>query len=122
MDGLLSIAPLLWLSSATFHWCAYIKTAAGSPKGRDLTYPSFKVPGHALYTWMDFFQSHQLPKPFAILPSSHSRTFSCTSKTGWVGWFTKGLKLIYATLIKLLLQVAHAFLYTWMDFFQSSNV
>jgi hypothetical protein len=40
----------------------------------------------------------------------------CTSKT--TGWFTKGLKLInlpHAN--KVLLKVAHAFLYTWMDFF-----
>jgi hypothetical protein len=72
--------------------------------------------------YIDFFQSHQtVPKPLLSYLLPYSRTFNCTSKT--TGWFTKGLKLIPTcpTLTKVLLQVAHAFLYTLMDFFQSPN-
>jgi hypothetical protein len=44
------------------------------------------LPHAFLYTWMDFFQSHQTVPAVAIfLP--YSRTFNCTSKT--TGWFTK---------------------------------
>jgi hypothetical protein len=68
---------------------------------------------------MDFFQSHKLCPAVAILPSSIFPTFNCTSKT--TGWFTKGAEidpnLPHAN--KVLLKVAHAFLYTLMDFFQS---
>jgi hypothetical protein len=69
---------------------------------------------------MDFFQSHQtVPKPLLSYLLPYSRTFNCTSKT--TGWFTKGLKLIPTcpTLTKCYSKVAHAFLYTLMDFFQS---
>jgi hypothetical protein len=79
-----------------------------------------KVAHAFLYTWMDFFQSHQtVPKPLLSYLLPYSRTFNCTSKT--TGWFTKGLKLIPTcpTLTKCYSKVAHAFLYTWMDFFQS---
>jgi hypothetical protein len=67
---------------------------------------------------MDFFQSHQtVPSRCYLLP--FSRTFNCTSKT--TGWFTKGAEidpnLPHAN--KMYSKVAHAFLYTLMDFFQS---
>jgi hypothetical protein len=59
---------------------------------------------------MDFFQSHQtVAKPLLSYLLPFSRTFNCTSKTGW---FTKGLKLIptcYAN--KVLLKVAHILIY-----------
>jgi hypothetical protein len=71
-----------------------------------------------LYTLMDFFQSHQtVPKPLLSYLLPFSRTFNCTSKT--TGWFTKRLMIEPAHANKVLLQVAHAFLYTLMDFFQS---
>jgi hypothetical protein len=72
-----------------------------------------------LYTWMDFFQSHQTVPSRCYLTFFHIPTFNWTSKT--TGWFTKGeLKLIPTcpTLTKCYSKVAHAFLYTWMDFFQ----
>jgi hypothetical protein len=70
---------------------------------------------------MDFFQSHKLWKPLLSYLLPFSRTFNCTSKT--TGWFTKGWNWSQpATLTKVLLQVAHAFLYTLMDFFQSRKL
>jgi hypothetical protein len=63
---------------------------------------------------MDFSVA-QTAQPFAILPSSISRTFNCTSKT--TGWFTKGLNdpnLPHAN--KVLLKVHTLYM---MDFFQS---
>jgi hypothetical protein len=65
---------------------------------------------------MDFFQSHQtVPKPLLSYLLPYSRTFNCTSKT--TGWFTKGAEIdpnLHAN--KVLLKVAHAFLYTWTSF------
>jgi hypothetical protein len=70
---------------------------------------------------MDFFQSHQtVPKPLLSYLLPYSRTFNCIVKRlagspkGW-NWST-----CYAN--KVLLQVAHAFLYTLMDFFQSHKL
>jgi hypothetical protein len=53
--------------------------------------------------------------PSYLLP--FPRTFNCTSKT--TGWFTKGAIDPTCPRNKVLLKVAHAFLYTLMDFFQS---
>jgi hypothetical protein len=73
---------------------ALVKRLAGSPKGAEIdpnlphANKSVTQVAHAfLYTWMDFFQSHQtVPKLLSyLLP--YSRTFNCTSKT--TGWFTK---------------------------------
>jgi hypothetical protein len=81
-----------------------------------------KVAHAFLYTLMDFFQSHQTVKPLLSYLLPYSRTFNCTSKT--TGWFTKGAEidpnLPHAN--KSVTQVAHAFLYTLMDFFQSQTV
>jgi hypothetical protein len=69
--------------------------------------------------WTSFNRTKLCPPLLScLLPYS---TFNCTSKT--TGWFTKGLKLInllHAN--KVLLKVAHAFLYTLMDFFQSHQL
>jgi hypothetical protein len=63
-----------------------------------------------------------VPKPLLSYLLPYSRTFNCTSKT--TGWFTKRAEidpnLPHAN--KVLLQVAHAFLYTLMDFFQSRKL
>jgi hypothetical protein len=66
---------------------------------------------------MDGLQSHKLPKPLLSYLLPYSRTFNCTSKT--TGWFTKGAEIDLPHANKVLLKVAHAFLYTLMDFFQS---
>jgi hypothetical protein len=75
--------------------------------------------GGILYTLMDFFQSHQtVPKPLLSYLLPFSRTFNCTSKKRLLvqkGWNWSNLP--HAN--KVLLKVAHAFLYTLMDFFQS---
>jgi hypothetical protein len=48
---------------------ALVKRLAGSPKGAEIdpnlphANKSYSKVAHAFYTWMDFFQSHQLPKP-----------------------------------------------------------
>jgi hypothetical protein len=70
---------------------------------------------------MDFFQSHKLCPSRCYLTFFHIPERSITSKT--TGWFTKELKLIPTcpTLTKCYSKVAHAFLYTLMDFFQSPN-
>jgi hypothetical protein len=100
------------------------KTTGWFTKGLKLipTCPANKVllkVAHAfLYTLMDFFQSHiKLCPSRCYLTFFHSRTFNCTSKT--TGWFTKESWNWSLTLTKVLLQGAHAFLYTLMDFFQS---
>jgi hypothetical protein len=58
---------------------------------------------------MDFFQSHQTVKPLLSYLLPYSRTFNCTSKT--TGWFTKGQIDPMPHANKVLLKVAHAFLY-----------
>jgi hypothetical protein len=60
---------------------------------------------------MDFFQS-QTAQAVAILPSSISRTFNCTSKTAG----SPRAEMIPPAANKVLLKVA--FLYTLMDFFR----
>jgi hypothetical protein len=61
--------------------------------------------------WMDFFQSHHVPKPLLSYLLPFSRTFNCTSKT--TGWFTKEAEIDpnLLTLTKCYSKVAHAFLY-----------
>jgi hypothetical protein len=66
---------------------------------------------------MDFFQSHQTVA-VAILPSSIFRTFNCTSKR-LAGSPKDEIDPNLPHANKVLLKVAHAFLYTLMDFFQS---
>jgi hypothetical protein len=98
-----------------------MKRLAGSPKTEIDPNHANKVllqVAHAfLYTLMDFF-GRKLCQTVAILPSIFPNV-QCTSKT--TGWFTKGAEidpnLPHAN--KVLLKVAHAFLYTLMDFFQS---
>jgi hypothetical protein len=127
MDGLLSIAPncaqavaLPSSYSRTFNCTS--KTTGWFTKGAEIETCPNKVllqGSTFLYTLMDFFQSHQtVPKPLLSYLLPYSRTFNCTSKTLW---FTKRLKLIPTcpTLTKCYSKVAHAFLYTLMDFFQS---
>jgi hypothetical protein len=55
----------------------------------------------------------------AILPSS---IFQRSIALVTTGWFTKGLKLMNLPANKVLLQVAHAFLYTLMDFLSHQTV
>jgi hypothetical protein len=103
---------------------ALVKRLAGSPKGAEIDLPPankvlLQVAHAFLYTLMDFFQSHQtVPSRLSyLLP--FSRTFNCTSKR--LAGSPKGAEidpnLPHAN--KVLLKVAHAFLYTLMDFFQS---
>jgi hypothetical protein len=71
---------------------------------------------------MDFFQSHQtVPKPLlSSLLHIPERSIALVKTTGW---FTKGAEIdpnLHAN--KVLLKVAHAFLYTLMDFFQSRKL
>jgi hypothetical protein len=101
---------------------ALVKRLAGSQRAEIDPYANkvlLKVAHAFLYTLMDFFQSHKLCPSRCYLTFFHIPTFNCTSKT--TGWFTKGLKLIPTcpTLTKCYSKVAHAFLYTLMDFFQS---
>jgi hypothetical protein len=58
---------------------------------------------------MDFFRSANCAQAVAILPSSFSRTFNCTSKT--TGWFTKGLIDPNLPANKVLLKVARILIY-----------
>jgi hypothetical protein len=68
---------------------------------------------------MDFFRSHQtVPKPLLSSFSSYSRTFNCTSKR-LAGSPRAEIDPNLPPLTKCYSKVAHAFLYTWMDFFQS---
>jgi hypothetical protein len=127
MDGLLSIAqtvpkPLLsYLLPFPERSIALVKRLVHQRAEIDPNLPHankvlLKVAHAFLYTWMDFFQSN-CAQAVAIFLLPYSRTFNCTSKTGW---FTKGLKLIPTcpTLTKVLLQGStHS--YIWMDFFQS---
>jgi phage tail protein X len=74
-----------------------------------------KVHTHS-YILMDFFQSHQIAKPLLSYLLPYSRTFNCTSKR--LAGSPKGAEidpnLPHAN--KVLPKVAHAFLYTLMDF------
>jgi hypothetical protein len=109
-----SIFPNVQLTSKTTGW--FTKGLKLIPTCPTLTKCYSKVAHAFLYTWMDFFQSHQtVPKPLLSYLLPYSRTFNCTSKT--TGWFTKGLKLIpTCPITKVLLQGSS---YTLMDFFQS---
>jgi hypothetical protein len=115
IDGLLSVAP-------SQRSIALVKRLAGSPKELKLipTCPTLTkcYSSTRILIYIDGLLSvANCAQAVAILPSSISRTFNCTSKT--TGWFTKGLKLIpTCPTNKVLLKVAHAFLYTLMDFFQ----
>jgi hypothetical protein len=77
---------------------ALVKRLAGSPKGWNWSQPAtltkcYSKVAHAfLYTWMDFFQSHQLCPSRCYLTFFHIRTFNCTSKR--LAGSPKGLKLI----------------------------
>jgi hypothetical protein len=83
----------------------------------DPTCPTQSVTqGTRILIYIDGLLSRANCEAVAIYLLPFSRTFNCTSKT--TGWFTKGLKWsqpAYAN--KVLLKVAHAFLYTLMDFF-----
>jgi hypothetical protein len=98
---------------------ALVKRLAGSPKGWNWSnLPTLTVfQGSAfLYTLMDFFQSQTGPSR-CYLTFFHFPTFNCTSKT--TGWFKGSWNWSTCHANKVLLKVAHAFLYTLMDFFQS---
>jgi hypothetical protein len=66
---------------------------------------------------MDFFQSHQTVPKRCYLTFFHIPERSIALVKRLAG--SPGLKLIHTN--KVLLKVAHAFLYTLMDFFQSPN-
>jgi hypothetical protein len=66
---------------------------------------------------MDSFSRTKLCQAVAIFLLPYSRTFNCTSKT--TGWFTKRAEIPTCPITKCYSKVAHAFLYTLMDFFQS---
>jgi hypothetical protein len=83
MDGLLSVAPTVPkpLLSTFFHipersialvndWLVHQKELKLIPTCPTLTKCYSKVAHAFLYTWMDFFQSHQPAQAVAILPSS----------------------------------------------------
>jgi hypothetical protein len=100
---------------------ALVKRLAGSPKGAEidpnLPHANKVFQGSTRIPLMDFFQSHQtVPKPLLSYLLPYSRTFNCTSKR--LAGSPKELKLIPTcpTLTKVLPKVAHAFLYTLMDF------
>jgi hypothetical protein len=74
---------------------------------------------HSYIHWWTSFSRTKLCPNRCYLTFFHIPERSIALKTGWF----KGLKLIptcYAN--KVLLKVAHAFLYTWMDFFQSRKL
>jgi hypothetical protein len=120
------------LLSYLFHFpersIALVKRLAGSPKELKLipTCPITKVllqGSTRILIYIDeSLQSHQTVKPLLSYLLPYSRTFNCTSKT--TGWFKKELKLIPTcpTLTKVLLKVAHAFLYTLMDSFSRTKL
>jgi hypothetical protein len=130
MDGLLSVAPncakpllsYLLPYSRTFNCTS--KTTGWFTKGAEID-PNLphanKVllqVAHSYIHWWTSFSRTNCAQAVAILPSSIFPTFNCTSKT--TGWFTRAEidpNLPHAN--KVLLKVAHAFLYTLMDFFQS---
>jgi hypothetical protein len=127
MDGLLSIAqtvpkPLLsYLLPFPERSIALVKRLVHQRAEIDPNLPHankvlLKEHTHSyIHGWTSFSQT--VPKPLLSYLLPYSRTFNCTSKTGW---FTKGLKLIPTcpTLTKVLLQGStHS--YIWMDFFQS---
>jgi hypothetical protein len=97
MDGLLSTQTVPSRCYLTFFHIpersiALVKRLAGSPKGAEidpnLPHESAAKVAHAfLYTWMDFFQSHQTVPSRCYLTFFHIPERSITSKT--TGWFTK---------------------------------
>jgi hypothetical protein len=106
---------------------ALVKRLAGSPKELKLipTCPTLtkcysKVARILIY--MDGLLSVAQTVPLLSYLLPYSRTFNCTSKT--TGWFTKGAEIDpnLLTLTKCYSKVAHAFLYTLMDFFQSHKL
>jgi hypothetical protein len=132
IDGLSSVAPncpsrcYLTFFHIPERSIALVKRLAGSPKGAEID-PNLPHANKVLLQgstriliYIDgLFQSHQtVPKPLLSYLLPYSRTFNCTSKTTGS---PKELKLIPTcpTLTKVLPKVAHAFLYTLMDFFQS---
>jgi hypothetical protein len=101
---------------------ALVKRLAGSPKGWNWSKPyanSVTQGSTRILIYIDGLLSvaQTVPKPLLsyLLPFQ----FNCTSKT--TGG-SKGLKLIRPYANKVLLKVAHAFLYTLMDFFQSHKL
>jgi hypothetical protein len=103
-----------------------VKRLAGSPKGAEIdpnlphANKSVTQGSTRILIYMDGLSIKLCPSR-CYLTFFHSRTFNCTSKT--TGWFTKGAEidpnLPHAN--KVLPKVAHAFLYTWMDFFNRTN-
>jgi hypothetical protein len=105
-----------------------VKRLAGSPKGWNWSQPALTLTkcysvAHAfLYTLMDFFQSHQTVPSRCYLTFFHfpERSIALVKRLAGSpkGWIDPNLP--HAN--KVLLKVAHAFLYTLMDFFQSQTV
>jgi hypothetical protein len=95
-------------------WLVHQKELKLIPTCPTLTKVLPKVAHAFLYTWMDFFQSHQtVPKPLlSYLP--YSRTFNCTSKTTG---FTKGAEidpnLPHANKV---LPSTHSYIHGWTSF------
>jgi hypothetical protein len=64
------------------------------------------------------FEHQTVPKPL-LSPSSIFPTFNCTKR---LAGSPKGWSDQHLTPAKCYSKVAHAFLYTWMDFFQSRKL
>jgi hypothetical protein len=126
MDGLLSVKLCPNRCYLTFFHIpersiALVKRLAGSQRAEidpNLPHNVLLQGAHAfLYTLMDFFQSHQtVPKPLLsyLLPFPE-RSIALVKRLA--GSQRADINLPN----KVLLKVAHAFLYTLMDFFQSPN-
>jgi hypothetical protein len=95
---------------------ALVKTT-GSPKGwNDQPAPLTKCYSGSTRSYIHGWTSNRTKLCFAVAIFLYSQTFNCTSKT--TGWFTKGWNWSNLPANKVLLKGIHAFLYTWMDFFQ----
>jgi hypothetical protein len=102
--------PAIYLLPFPERSIALVKRLAGSPKGAEIdpnlphANKSVKVKAHALYTLMDFFQSHQtVPKPFITFFHIPERSIALVKR---LAGSPKELKLIPTcpTLTKVLLQ------------------
>jgi hypothetical protein len=132
IDGLLSVAPtvpkllLSYLLPYSQRSIALVKRLAGSPKGAEidptcptLTKVLLKVAHAFLYTLMDFFDRTKLCPSRCYLTFFHIPERSIALVKRLAG-SPKGAEIpTCPTLTKVLLKVAHAFLYTLMDLFQS---
>jgi hypothetical protein len=130
MDSL-SVAPTCPSCYLTFFHIpersiALVKRLAGSPKGAEID-PNLphakkcysKVAHAFLYTWMDFFQSHQTVPSCCYLTLPYpERSIALKRLAGSPKGAEIDPNLPHANK-SVTSKVAHAFLYTWMDLFQS---